>query len=127
MDLTLFKVPVLTPLSAPPSRSIFTDAQWATLWAILDGAVPAFVPGSRLTDASAQIPIPDDEFDAIVKAGRSASDTDPEADKKIASFLALRPAYDDAFQDDILRTLGVSPGLGQLKGLLDLIGYISLS
>lgn len=112
--------PVATPLPPAPPLSILTKTQWAVLYALLDGAVPSVAAKSAIKDPHTQVAVPDDEFQRILEnaSGTMIKQPSPEA---LAAFLAFRPVDDAKFQDDVLRTVGVTPALPQLIGLLDFL------
>lgn len=117
----LITEPVPVTLPPPPSTGFMTADQWDTLWAILDGVLPSYVPASAVTDKDKQIAIPDDEFNGLIDKVRSSLDNAPSREE-ITEFLAFRPSEHAPFREDCIRGLGVSPAKAKLAGVLGTLG-----
>jgi hypothetical protein len=117
----LMKAPVPVTLPPAPSTDFMNADQWETLWAILDGVLPSYVPASAVTDKDTQIAIPDDEFNGLIDKVRSSLDGAPSREE-ITEFLAYRPSEQPAFREDCIRGLGVSPARAKLAGVLGTLG-----
>lgn len=115
------QAPVAVPLPPTPSSDFMTEAQWDILWALLDGALPSYVPASAVTDKETQVAIPDAEFDSIVDGITSSLDGAPSREE-IAEFLAFRPVDHAPFRDDCIRNLAASPAKDKLAKALGSLG-----
>ncbi|KAK4074791.1 CAZyme family AA3 [Trichoderma aggressivum f. europaeum] len=115
------QAPVAVPLPPTPSSDFMTEAQWDILWALLDGAMPSYVPASAVTDKETQVAIPDAEFDGIVDGITNSLDGAP-GKEEIAEFLAFRPVDHPPFRDDCIRNLAASPAKEKLAKAIGLLG-----
>ncbi|KAL7937714.1 hypothetical protein V8C35DRAFT_186952 [Trichoderma chlorosporum] len=114
MAATAPQAVALPPL---PSLDFFTVGQWDVLWALLDGALPSYVPESAVTDSERQVAIPDAEFDRLVETITSSLDGAPSREE-IAEFLAFRPVDNPLFREDCIRNLAASPARAKLAKAL---------
>lgn len=116
--------PIPTALPKLPPRDFFTDAQWDILFALVDGVLPSITPQSAASksDATTQIQLPDKEYqDVIDKALGSLAP--PASSDNIRALLEHRPARDESFRQNLIRTVAFSPPSQQrrLGGVLSLI------
>ncbi|KAF4996091.1 hypothetical protein FGRMN_4684 [Fusarium graminum] len=116
--------PVATALQDAPPQDFFTPTQWDVLFALVDGALPSITSESAVTDEQGQIQLPDDDFDDILRRSTKALAA-PATQDNIRAFLRDRPAHDDRFRDNLMRTLALTPPAQQkrLAGLLSLMSY----
>ncbi|UKZ54968.1 hypothetical protein TrVGV298_008783 [Trichoderma virens] len=121
MATPALQAPVAVPLPPTPSTDFMTEDQWDVLWALLDGAMPSYVPASAVTDKERQVAIPDAEFDRLVEDITSSLDGAPSREE-ITEFLAFRLVDHPPFRDDCIRNLAASPAIAKLAKALGSLG-----
>ncbi|UKZ80749.1 hypothetical protein TrVFT333_008513 [Trichoderma virens FT-333] len=121
MATPALQAPVAVPLPPTPSTDFMTEDQWDVLWALLDGAMPSYVPASAVTDKERQVAIPDAEFDRLVQDITSSLDGAPSREE-ITEFLAFRLVDHPPFRDDCIRNLAASPAIAKLAKALGSLG-----
>ncbi|KAK2595760.1 hypothetical protein QQS21_006586 [Conoideocrella luteorostrata] len=114
--------PTPTLLPEPPVKDFMGEAQWETLFALLDGVLPSITSttSSTVKDKSGSILLSDTEFETLVDESVSALANPPSRDK-IKEYLEFRPSQDPKFRDDCLRSLAIVPQRGQLVAVLKLL------
>lgn len=116
--------PTPTPLPDAPAKDFMTDAQWETLFALLDGVLPSITSTtSSNTEKGGSILLSDTEFENLIDTAVEALSNAP-ARSKLKEYLEFRPSQDKQFRDDCLRSLAIVPQRGQLIKVLNLLGYV---
>lgn len=123
MDAIDIGAPTPTPLPDPPVKDFMTDAQWETLYALLDGVLPCITSttSSDVKDKNSGILLSDTEFEALIDDCTAAL-SNPPSRHKIKEYLEFRPSQDENFRDDCLRSLAIVPQRNQLIKILNLLG-----
>ena len=123
--------PTPTRMPAAPSNDFMTQPQWDTLYALLDGVLPAIKAKSACPSGSDRdsLVVSDEEYKKVVdEAIRTAKSVpDGASPEKISEFMAYRAIEYPAFREDCLRALyNVPPSArGQLVQTLQLLtGHI---
>ncbi|KAG5985214.1 hypothetical protein E4U43_006098, partial [Claviceps pusilla] len=117
--------PKPSPIPDPPAKTFMTEAQWETLYALLDGFLPSITSASSASasvgDKNGSIVLSDAEFEKLVDECAGALSNPPSRDR-IKEYLEFRPSQDAKFRDDYLRSLALVPQRGQLARVLNLLG-----
>ncbi|OAQ70462.1 GMC oxidoreductase domain-containing protein [Pochonia chlamydosporia 170] len=123
MDAIDIGAPTPTPLPDAPAKDFMTDAQWETLYALLDGVLPSITSttSSVVTDKNTSILLSDTEFESLIDDSVAALPNGP-ARSKVKEYLEFRPSQDEKFREDCLRSLAIVPQRGQLIKVLNLLG-----
>ncbi|KAK8930471.1 Long-chain-alcohol oxidase FAO2 [Metarhizium anisopliae] len=126
MDAIDIGAPTPTPLPDPPVKDFMTDAQWETLYALLDGVLPCITSttSSDVKDKNSGILLSDTEFEALIDDCTAAL-SNPPSRHKIKEYLEFRPSQDENFRDDCLRSLAIVPQRNQLIKILNLLGVVA--
>lgn len=113
--------PLPTPLPDPLPGDFMSKAQWNTLYALLDGCLPAFASYQASTDTLAHLVLDDGAFEAALDRA-AASLSGPPARARFRAFLEYRPTQNAAFRADCLHSLATAPQRSRLAGVLRLLG-----
>ncbi|KAG5982626.1 hypothetical protein E4U55_001639 [Claviceps digitariae] len=115
--------PKPSPIPDPPARHFMSEAQWETLYALLDGFLPSITSttSSSVRDKKGSITLSDSEFENLVDECASAL-SNPPSRERIREYLEYRPSLDAKFREDCLRSLAIVPQRGQLAKVLNLLG-----
>ncbi|KAG5930397.1 hypothetical protein E4U42_001643 [Claviceps africana] len=114
--------PKPSPVPDPPAEDFMSDAQWETLWALLDGFLPSVTStsSSSVRDWNGSITLSDSEFEELVDECASAL-SHPPSRERIRDYLESRPSLDAKFREDCLRSLALVPQRGKLAKVLNLL------
>jgi hypothetical protein len=123
MDAIDVGAPTPTPLPDAPAKDFMTDAQWETLYALLDGVLPSVTSttSSAVSDKKTSLLLSDSEFEALIDSSLAAL-SNPPARSKLKEYLEFRPSQDEKFRDDCLRSLSIVPQKAELVKVLNLLG-----
>ena len=114
--------PVVTMLPPLPSSDFLDQAQWDTLFAMLDGFFPSIGSASAAdADESTQILMKDADFAGLLDQ-TSQSMVTLSNREALVSYFSHRPADQQAFRESCVRTLASSHGLDGLRKALDTLG-----
>ncbi|GAO13890.1 hypothetical protein UVI_02003940 [Ustilaginoidea virens] len=115
--------PQPTLLPDAPSRDFMTEAQWETLFALVDGILPSITSAtsSAVTDKRGSIVLSDRDFEKLVDDCVSALSKPPPRNK-VKDYLEYRPSQDANVRDSCLRSIADNPQRGQLSTVLNLLG-----
>ncbi|KAG6004888.1 hypothetical protein E4U21_000664 [Claviceps maximensis] len=114
--------PKPSPIPDPPPRDFMNEAQWETLYALLDGFLPSITStsSSSVQDKNGSITLSDSEFETLIDECASAL-SNPPSRERIKEYLEFRPSQDAKFREDCLRSLTFVPQRGQLAKVLKLL------
>lgn len=120
MDLPAEHTPVATPMPDPPSGDFMTVEQWETIFALLDGVIPAIAEASMFSE-KAHLTLSTSEYEKLLERGTKSLLEAPSRDS-VKEFLRYRPSDDEAFRLDVLNTLAITPQRKQLAKIMNLLG-----
>lgn len=109
-----------------PDTNFMTNQEWTTLFAIIDALLPAVVPQSKLSDPMKQLPVPDNEFNAIVD-DTLAGLIDPPPREKLVEYLAFRAVDEAAFRTECQHSIAAAALRMQMAKFLSLLKSVTLN
>ncbi len=98
--------PRVVPLPDPPTGDCFTEAQWTTLFSIMDTVIPSLQRESAGTELLSQSSglLPDEEYDTMIDNLKKTLLSNP-TDAQLDEYLSEKPSANPEFQELLKRSL----------------------
>lgn len=116
---------VVLPLTAPPSSSFYSEAQWKVWYALMDTLIPCIVPTAGGLGPD-KLQISQSSLDGYFETIQSKV-TNPPSREAFDAYLLEKPSENQVFKDHMVRTLSLLPkdAQGQIGSVLSLMGLVT--
>lgn len=108
------------PSALAPDSTYMSKDGWDTLFALIDGALPAIQTSSKSQDTNAGLVVSEKEFEKVLDRSAKILQDGPSREA-LSEYLMNRPVDDEEFQDDCRKTLGVAPQRFEMAKVMNFI------